>query len=215
MAPRPKDPPPDRRQEILAAALRVFSRKGFAAATNAEIAREAGVTPAALYYYYPSKAELFRAALSDRAQSIRPLLSQLESMRDQPPERVLPELLREVVGFFTTERTRDLVRIMLAEGPRNPELNQIWQEQIVDRVIPGLMGYLLHQLQKGTLRPVDPRVLHLIFIGPVLTAVLTRDLLQVPLLQDLTNAELARSLADGVLHGLLNRPDRHEGSEPR
>ncbi len=49
MTPRPKHPPPDRRQEILDAALQAFAHKGFATATTAEIAKAAGVTPAALY----------------------------------------------------------------------------------------------------------------------------------------------------------------------
>lgn len=47
-----------RRQEILEAAARVFSRRGIQGATMAEIAGEAGLTPGALYRYFASKEAL-------------------------------------------------------------------------------------------------------------------------------------------------------------
>ena len=47
--------------EILQAALTVFAEKGFAAAKLSEIARRAGVSKAALYLYFETKEDLFRA----------------------------------------------------------------------------------------------------------------------------------------------------------
>ena len=49
--------------EILDAALGVFAEKGFAAAKLTEIARRAGVSKAALYLYFETKEDLFRAAV--------------------------------------------------------------------------------------------------------------------------------------------------------
>src|SRR5262245_33597861 len=53
------------REAILDAAIAVFARKGFQAATMQEIAREAGYTAPSLYNYYPGKRQIFEA-LVDR-----------------------------------------------------------------------------------------------------------------------------------------------------
>lgn len=50
------------RAHILRAACERFARSGYAGALNRDIAEAAGVTSAALYHYYDSKAELFVAA---------------------------------------------------------------------------------------------------------------------------------------------------------
>jgi AcrR family transcriptional regulator len=49
------------RERILRAACEVFAASGYAHARNAEIAEAAGVTSAALYHYFDSKAALFAA----------------------------------------------------------------------------------------------------------------------------------------------------------
>ncbi len=62
----------ERRQSIVVAASRVFERKGVQAATMAEIATEAGITPGAIYRYFTSKDDLavgcFRANAAVVAQ---------------------------------------------------------------------------------------------------------------------------------------------------
>ena len=58
----------DRREQIIDAALRVFAEKGFAHATNSEIAREAGnMTPGLIYYYFKSKEDLLKVVLQERS----------------------------------------------------------------------------------------------------------------------------------------------------
>ncbi|MCK0516226.1 TetR/AcrR family transcriptional regulator [Williamsia sp. DF01-3] len=70
---------PSRRHLIVKAAVRVFSKKGFAEASIQEIAEEAGMVPTAVYYHFASKEELFESALgyamdasSKAAYSARP-----------------------------------------------------------------------------------------------------------------------------------------------
>jgi len=60
----------ERRREILEAAERVFGRAGYWSATTAEIAREVGVSQPAVYRYFASKRELFRAAVALRQQEL-------------------------------------------------------------------------------------------------------------------------------------------------
>ena len=57
----------ERPAEILDAALAVFAEKGFAAARLEEIARLAGVSKGALYLYFATKEDLFRAVVGQAA----------------------------------------------------------------------------------------------------------------------------------------------------
>ena len=52
-----------RRQQILDAALDIFSRKGFTQATTAEIARTAGIAEGTIYKYFQNKRELMVAVI--------------------------------------------------------------------------------------------------------------------------------------------------------
>ncbi|MFD8570386.1 TetR/AcrR family transcriptional regulator [Streptomyces sp. NPDC059639] len=54
--------PRSRRGEILAAAVPLFARDGFAAVTNGQIARAVGLAPSALYRHYPGKVDILAAA---------------------------------------------------------------------------------------------------------------------------------------------------------
>src|SRR5947207_519924 len=59
-----------RRQSILTAACDVFSKKGVEAATMAEIATEAGISPGAIYRYFENKEELARGCLSESSNAV-------------------------------------------------------------------------------------------------------------------------------------------------
>ena len=48
-----------RRQQIMIAAKRIFSLKGFNKATMEDIANEAELSPGTLYLYFKSKEEMF------------------------------------------------------------------------------------------------------------------------------------------------------------
>jgi AcrR family transcriptional regulator len=57
--------------EILAAARKVFATKGFRDATVDDIAAEAGIAKGTVYLYYPSKKEMYLAALKQGLEELR------------------------------------------------------------------------------------------------------------------------------------------------
>ena len=71
-----------RRQEILDAALRCFSRDGFHTTTTADIVRESGVSQGTLYLYFATKEDIVVALADERHQGeddpIRGLLALIE-----------------------------------------------------------------------------------------------------------------------------------------
>lgn len=78
-ASRPLPPPAaDTRERILAAAGRVFARKGFRAASLDQVARDAGLTKGAIYWHFTSKDELFFALLDHKfVQNTAPVPAEL------------------------------------------------------------------------------------------------------------------------------------------
>src|SRR5947209_14344006 len=73
---------------IIAAAREEFSRRGFAGARVAQIARRAGVNKQLLFYYFHSKRGLFQAVLAESAGELETALSELASPVGVPLERL-------------------------------------------------------------------------------------------------------------------------------
>src|SRR2546426_4715714 len=92
----------DRREQIIDAAMRVFSQKGFTRATNKDVAREAGITPGLIYYYFESKEKLLEAVIETRSP-LRLMTSLPPQVLMLPPEKFLPFMIRQVLGIIEGE----------------------------------------------------------------------------------------------------------------
>lgn len=66
----------DRRDEVDAVAVEVFSERGFHATTTTEVAQAAGISQSYLYKLYPDKTALFIAALDHCSARLAALVSQ-------------------------------------------------------------------------------------------------------------------------------------------
>jgi AcrR family transcriptional regulator len=82
---------PRTRERILDAALTLFAEKGYDATSMREISEQLGITKAALYYHFDSKADIVRAMLAETEQKVAELAAWA---REQPNT---PELRREVL----------------------------------------------------------------------------------------------------------------------
>ena len=89
-----------RRQQIIVAAKRVFSNKGFNKATMEDIATEAELSPGTLYLYFKNKDDLY-ASLSLRI--LQYLLIRLEHVKGEPnlePEQKLTALAKAMFDVY-------------------------------------------------------------------------------------------------------------------
>jgi len=107
-----------RRDQLIDAAEAVFLDKGFHAATMDDIARQAGMSKKTLYQIFPAKAALFEALLLSRIVGFTMALEE----DDRPPRAVLTDLLERVVAQALTERQVAILRLMITESPRSPEI---------------------------------------------------------------------------------------------
>jgi AcrR family transcriptional regulator len=112
-----------RRQQILDAALRCFSRDGFHNTTTADIVRESGVSQGTLYLYFTTKDEIIVALADDRHQG-EAFVSAMAQSEQDPIEGLA--LLLELHGQGLDDpRRSDLRRVGIqgwAEALRNPTI---------------------------------------------------------------------------------------------
>lgn len=73
-----------KRRKILEAAAKIFSRKGYAETTLAEIGKEAGTHAGSLYYYFDSKEDLVEEVLNIGTHGVSDLVT--KAVADLPPE---------------------------------------------------------------------------------------------------------------------------------
>jgi len=113
-----------RRQQILDAALRCFSRDGFHNTTTADIVRESGVSQGTLYLYFATKEDVIAALADDRHQG-EALINALVQGEPDPVDGF--SLLFELYGRSLTDPHRaDVRRVGIqgwAEALRNPAIH--------------------------------------------------------------------------------------------
>jgi AcrR family transcriptional regulator len=129
---------PEREKEegrIIRIALRVFSQRGYNAATMEEIARAAGFTKGGLYAYFPSKQALFRAVLErpPAFQAIEKVIPVLRSKAGMQPETGLTLIAEAYLAAFREEDTVNLMRVALAEGMYDPEIANLFIEKSINK----------------------------------------------------------------------------------
>jgi TetR/AcrR family transcriptional regulator, cholesterol catabolism regulator len=126
--PIPSDEPPRVRPDIIEAATRVFSRRGYHAASMVEIAEEVGMRKPSLYHHVRKKEDLL-FAIHD--QLIDELIEQtMSALSTSPtPEAKVREILRVCMSFVA--RHRDGVTVFLHE--RRAVSGQRWSELVVKR----------------------------------------------------------------------------------
>jgi AcrR family transcriptional regulator len=158
----------DRRGQILDAAFEEFSAKGFKGATIKSIAGAAGLqSPALIYWYFPDKEALFREVLGSKIPVVR-TVTEAGRLMDLPPEEVLPTIARRYLSTFDDPSAQRMVRLMVGEAMRRPEIAEIFGNAVIRRVLGFLKSYMARQIELGRLRSHDVRSSARAFMGMLL-----------------------------------------------
>lgn len=118
----------DRRRHILAAATDLFLEQGFSGASTSELLRRVGGSKTTIYTYFGDKAGLFTAVVDELLADSVSLLSSLDlaklSIRD-----ALIEIARQYLKVVLSPRYVGLMRIVVAEVHRFPEIGEAFYER--------------------------------------------------------------------------------------
>lgn len=172
---RRKDERPD---EIVEAALQEFTEKGFAGARLEDVASRAGVSKGLPYLYFKTKEELFKAVLKT---FIKPGFDALIAQTDETdlsPEEFLRGPFLAFLQEFAKSRRATIVRLMIAEGSKYPELTRFHMENVIEPGIAALQRLIDRGVERGDFRPTPLRDYPQLLIAPVLMSVIWRLLFE-------------------------------------
>ncbi|MGB3692583.1 MAG: TetR/AcrR family transcriptional regulator [Spirulinaceae cyanobacterium] len=167
----------DKGQAILAGALQVFTKHGYAAASMDRIASAAGVSKPTLYSYFQDKEGLFVTLMRQLTQKSNQIVFSLQTNIDvqTPPEEVLNQIATSVLEEFShNQQLLTLMRLIIGESERFPELARTFMLEIEKPLLEQLSFYLASQPQ---LKLSDPMVAARIFAGSIVHYLIVQNIL--------------------------------------
>lgn len=190
-----------RKDQIQMAAVRVFAQKGFNQSTIAEIAREAGVSDATIYEYFPNKEELlFSIPFETARKGKESLAAHLKFIRGSANK--LRAIIYGYLNFYYTHPDYASVALLILKPNRdflNTETYQIvreWSRLTIAVVEEGIAS--------GEFRPdTDPYLVRSAVLGTIEHNVISWVLLGRP--KDLT--KLVDPLTDMMVQGIRQETD--------
>jgi AcrR family transcriptional regulator len=156
----------DRREQVLACAQRVFSRRGYHAAGVSEIITEAGVARGTFYLYFESKRAIFDELLDQLLALITGSVRRIALAPEAPPP--LEQMLENVRNVIVTLQThRELTRILLRTAIGIDADFDHKLDEFYGRLRALIRGALMLGAEMGLTRPCDPDVVSLCVLGSV------------------------------------------------
>lgn len=164
----------ERRAAIIDAAMTVFARDGFSAAKMDDVAMDAGVAKGTLYLYYASKEDLFEGAVRAKLVPVIEKARNITEQFDGPAD----ELLRTQLAFIYTNVVRSelaqIMRMIIAEGPRFPRLTAFYQREVIERGEAVVKATLDYGVKRGEFADLRGKKIGKVIMGPAMVAALWR-----------------------------------------
>jgi AcrR family transcriptional regulator len=205
--------PQARPEEVLDAALDLFARNGFAATRMEDIAKAAGLSKAAIYLYFPSKDDVFKALVETRVVAMRSeIIEIVKTLRGDPIAG-----LRHVIGVWAASNADSRViaipRIVLSESARFPELADYYHRVVITQMQGVLFELLEAGIARGLFRNMDPKVAARALVAPMLFEMLRRQAFRDDG-NDLPLADISESFFDLFLNGILAKDTALDQGQP-
>ena len=190
-----------RKQQILDAALTIFSRKGFAEATTAEIARTAGIAEGTIYKYFPSKRELMVAVIKTFALT-EPLLSLFDHAGETDFPAFFTAVLENRMNLIEGSKKGEPL-LLMGELLRDPELKEIFNRQVIRPIITTMEKFYGSGVTAGYFRPLDTTIITQA-MGGLVIGLLILNLLEGESspLKGIPRQKLATEIVELVLKGI-------------
>ena len=196
----------DRPSEILAAALRIFSIKGYASTKLDEVAKEAGVSKGTLYLYFEGKEALFKAVVREF------VLPQIEKAEEHAEhytgsiKDLMYQLLEQWrINVLETELS-GISKMMMAEASNFPELATFYLENVIHRTRNFVTKMINVGIERGEFRPCNSEYAARTFLTPMVFSAVWKHSLA-PFDTDYDIKEYLNSNLEIFLRGILK--DNH------
>jgi AcrR family transcriptional regulator len=166
----------ERRTAIIAAGLDEFTTRGFAATRLDDVAKRAGVAKGTIYLHFKDKEALFEELIRT---AIVPLVNRLAA--GPPPvgasvRDMIEGFARTFIHEVTTTRRGDIVRLIVAEGPRFPAVADFYYREVVSKGLAGMRAAIELGIARGEIKHKNLAQFPQILIAPAMIAVIWQSL---------------------------------------
>jgi AcrR family transcriptional regulator len=165
----------ERRQAIIEAAMEEFITRGFAATRLDDIARRAGVAKGTIYLHFKDKESMFEELIRT---AIVPLVGRMQG--PLPTGGTVRDLIEAFALNFihevVTTRRGDIVRLIVAEGPRFPSIADFYYREVVSKGLAGMRAMVELGIARGEIKNANLAKFPQIMVAPALIAVIWQSL---------------------------------------
>jgi AcrR family transcriptional regulator len=165
----------ERRQAIIEAAMEEFISRGFAATRLDDIARRAGVAKGTIYLHFKDKESMFEELIRT---AIVPLVGRMQG--PLPTGGTVRDLIEAFALNFihevVTTRRGDIVRLIVAEGPRFPSIADFYYREVVSKGLAGMRAMVELGIARGEIKNANLAKFPQIMVAPALIAVIWQSL---------------------------------------
>ncbi|WP_458386886.1 TetR/AcrR family transcriptional regulator [Rhizobium pisi] len=134
------------------AAFEEFATKGYAATRVEDVATRLGITKGTVYLYFPTKDVLFQDMFRHASTSSADLSTAVGSLRGSCADRIRALLLIAFENTANDRKTRELLRLSVAEGARLPEMVDCRHELFIAPTLAALTALVEEGVKSGELR---------------------------------------------------------------
>jgi AcrR family transcriptional regulator len=165
----------ERRQAIIEAALDEFIARGFTATRLDDIARRAGVAKGTIYLHFKDKESMFEELIRT---AIVPLVGRMHG--PPPTGGTIRDAIEGFALAFIQEiaktRRGDIVRLIVAEGPRFPAIADFYYREVVSRGLTGMRALIELGIARGEIKQKNLAKFPQLIVAPALIAVIWQSL---------------------------------------
>lgn len=192
---------------ILTAAMKVFTRRGFAGARTQEIAKEAGINRALLHYYYRDKETIFNLIFETRIKEFFGGVFTI-FQKEAPLFEKIEQLVEHEISTFS--KHPDLAHFVLGEIAQQPERLIHFGEKLnlnPRKLIASFEVQIEEEVKQGTIRPIEGRQLIInimsLCIYPFMARPIIKTMMQVEENQFISMMEQRKKeVYDFIIHAI-------------
>lgn len=194
----------NKEDEILEAAIKIFSDKGYSAATTSEIAKEAGVAEGTIFRYFKTKKDILRKVMTKLIEVLGEKLITtrlnkiIKENEDKDEKDLLKIIIKDRLELFS--ENREMIKVILTEIQFHEDLRDAFIKNVIMKGKEVAEMIMSRGIERGTFRNVNTTIAIRNAIGMVGAYILQMNI--APELLDVDRDKQIDEIIDMFFYGI-------------